>query len=614
MTANYVETAHKLNDKARAAFWGAASGDALGWPNEMPNRFVRQEKHEDSTRTRAFETWRRKCGGRFMPYEETILAGEYSDDTQLILSTARSLLRGRDWLWHFAYAELPTWSLYSRGSGGATNRGVELWVKGHAPWSMQIDASKREMYFDAGGNGVAMRILPHALCGARDKSFEPTATAIFLNGICTHGHPRALLGALVYGYAAWEAFRMSGTLPYGHLLELTLEHVQAWSLLPESGGVLAEWRESAQQTLRGQLSQHWSQTIKEVQALLERSLKGIQSGALSIDSQVLADLGCFDRAKSGAGSVCAAASLYLASKYAPDPQNGIIEAAAAKGADTDTLASMAGALLGIISGIDWLQGFRNQLQDEKYIGDLADSLCSNRCEQHWDSDLNGREPRPEYVLDRFVEKLLISKKTDELRLPDGRDARIEDIEPVATKSRTQQGNLWKLRASDGQSIYIKRFQRSLPAGADQVSLTTATKPVSSRRSGRFSSKVKAIKLIVRDLERSRQFYSEVLALRVVRESKSLVNFGNILSIVPVNYASGTGLADENSFQTRAIVCLETSKIEVCHEMVSGLPDTEVTAISERAGRRMFRCVDPDQNVVEIFEVPPRNPASLPERS
>lgn len=66
--------------------------------------------------------WNRRAGGKYWPHEEKILRGEYSDDTQLIIATARSLLRGRQWSNFFRQAELPAWLKYERGGGGATKR------------------------------------------------------------------------------------------------------------------------------------------------------------------------------------------------------------------------------------------------------------------------------------------------------------------------------------------------------------------------------------------------------------------------------------------------------------------------------------------------------------
>src|SRR5581483_10883654 len=273
-SGNVVAT--KASEKTLGAFLGAAVGDALGWPNEMPARRVRSGNGGTGTLTAGFETWRRKSGGRFMPHEEAILAGEFSDDTQLLLCTARSLLLGSEWLDHLVFKEFPAWKLYQRGGGGATERAVDAWLDGRSPWSLPQDDPKLKSYFDAGGNGVAMRILPHAVVGAGDESFRPTRHAILLNGICTHGHPRALLGALAYGFVLWRALRMSGTLAYGQLIELALNHRAEWSRFPEQAGLFSSWREQAPKVHRESFEQVWSKTESEMLALLERILAGIR--------------------------------------------------------------------------------------------------------------------------------------------------------------------------------------------------------------------------------------------------------------------------------------------------------------------------------------------------
>ena len=96
-------------------------------------------------------------------------------------------------------------------------------------------------YFDAGGNGVAMRVLPHVL-RLNEKDFPEIAANIFLDGIATHGHPRALLGALAYGFALWSAFRKESKLAYGELVDDLIQHVEIWSALPLQPTVLPEWR------------------------------------------------------------------------------------------------------------------------------------------------------------------------------------------------------------------------------------------------------------------------------------------------------------------------------------------------------------------------------------
>lgn len=595
-----------LGVKARAAFWGAAAGDALGWPQEMPGRRVAEPGKDRSGSIGSFETWQRRSGGRFMPHQETIHAGEYSDDTQLLLCTARAIVQGKNWLQHLAFIELPAWSAYERGGGGATKRAVEILANGSLPWSDEIDIERRLQYFNAGGNGVAMRILPHSLRGVHDDDFQATSRAIFLNGICTHGHPRALLGALLYGYVAWRAFRHSGTLPYGYLIESALDDSSAWSALPKATGV-RDWEESANKVLNRKVHELWSDTIGEIRNLLHTAASGIRAGALSIDNRVLAELGCFDRKINGAGTISAVASIYLASKYAPDPQHGLIEAAFSKGADTDTLASMVGALLGAVSGLDWLQTYRNQLQDESYLETLAEQICKLDGDSIWDDNLRGRATKTRSEIDRFTRDLKQSREGGSLILPDGRQARVQRREVLSAHTPGLHGETWVLRTADGQTLHIKKLSRPR---TDQGEAASAPIP-KPKKKGRFTAKVQAVKLTVRDLERSRLFYRETLGLKIKRESKNVVNFGGIICLVPLDYANDSEFPADVTLPTRSIICLETSDLELSHLRVSDSKDARVTAIREMAGRRFFRCVDPDKNVLEVFERQPKTATKAP---
>jgi ADP-ribosylglycohydrolase/catechol 2,3-dioxygenase-like lactoylglutathione lyase family enzyme len=599
MPKELTATVTTIKEKAHGAFWGAAFGDALGWPQEMPRRRVRRNQAPpDAT---VFETWDRRSGGRFMPHEETIQAGEYSDDTQLILCTARSILRGPEWLNHLAYVELPAWTVYQRGGGGATTRAVDILLAGELPWRSTIEADKRRKYFDAGGNGVAMRIVPHSLWGARHANFKTIARAIFLNGICTHGHPRALMGALLYGYAAWRAFQQSGTLTYGHLLEVALADRDVWASLPQFDHILAGWKDAAEECSGGRFQELWDRTADEMYYLLKGALGGIRVGALSMDSDVLSQLGCFDPARNGAGTVSTAASLFLASKYAPDPQHGVRVAATSTGADTDTLASMTGALLGIISGTEWLQSCVNHLQDAAYLAKSAELVCDETLDPVWGEALRRPETRPKANISRFLDQLLRSEKGAHLRLPDGREAVLHSVEPLRTSSKTLRPRLWKLTSMDEQTLYVKRLER-LTTNVNEQNILGFNQRETSKKATRLNSKIQAVKLLVSSLENARRFYGDIFGLKVARESKGLVNFGKILSLVPLDYAKEVGLWGDTIGFPRAIVCLEASSLDICHERVSAIPESKATAILQKAGRRVFRCLDPDRNVVEVFEI------------
>jgi ADP-ribosylglycohydrolase/catechol 2,3-dioxygenase-like lactoylglutathione lyase family enzyme len=601
--------ATKSQEKALGAFLGAAVGDALGWPNEMPARRVRSNGSTDVGAVNMFVAWHRRSGGQFMPHEEVINAGEYSDDTQLVLCGARSLLHGADWLGHLVSRELPTWRLYQRGGGGATNRAVDLWIKGQLPWSLNEADPKRHSYFNAGGNGVAMRIMPHVVVGARDQTFRSTAHAILLNGITTHGHPRALLGALAFGFALWQAMRLGGTLSYGYLIQSTLHDSAEWSSPPEGSGILAEWYNQAQRSFPAGFKQVWAQTLSEMLALLEKSLEGINAGAISLDSRILQELGCFDRKVNGAGTICAAAAIYLASKYAPDPQNGLAEAATLKGADTDTIASMAACLLGTIAGIEWLQRYRNQLQDENYITKIAQRLDLVQMDQNESNTTILPTGKHSQELDRFLLLLRRGKVNDVFEIPDGRKASINGVLPIKTSSQNLSGTQWELKTDDGQILYVKKLERKAKEASQlavQIGSKDSTKSSPRRKRLGFRIKIKAIKVVVQNLERSRWFYQDILGLKIARESKTLVNFGELLTLVSHDHGADVESPNKQNPQTHAILCLECSDIQSCHDRLRALVEVKVTPIRDWSGRKAFRCVDMDGNVLEIFE-------SLPEK-
>lgn len=102
-----------IEEKCKGAMLGAAIGDALGWPNE----FSKNEKRDAGPENK-FYRWKRYTGGRYWRHDEEILAGEYSDDTQMILAVARSIITG-EWEKNFSTVELPFWLEYERGGGRA---------------------------------------------------------------------------------------------------------------------------------------------------------------------------------------------------------------------------------------------------------------------------------------------------------------------------------------------------------------------------------------------------------------------------------------------------------------------------------------------------------------
>lgn len=432
--------------KAEGAFLALAAGDALGWPQEV-RRNVRSSSGGASPRIE-FQSWTRRSGGRYRPYEETIEAGEYSDDTQLTLAVARSRTNhGTDWWKAFMRVELPRWTIYERGGGGATKRAAQAWLAGGPPWqSGKTDAVRR--YFDAGGNGVAMRVLPHALFLAGQHDPAALMHDVVRDGAATHGHPRALVGATAYAYAAWSLARRNRTLGFGELLDLLIDEHGGWGAFPdmERGG--EAWSAAAARVLDDPYERLWQRTVDEMRQLLEQARNGIRAGALADDRAVLDDLGCFGRFK-GAGTVTAAGAAYLAARHAAQPAQGVLRAAFERGADTDTLAAVTGGLLGCLAGDEWLPPAWRDVQDAAYMRCLAGRVARGP---------SGAEQQPVETPIAPQSILTDLTRNGDREVALGESTRVQatalpDLKPL-TKSIAVRA--WRLTTSEGQTMYVTK--------------------------------------------------------------------------------------------------------------------------------------------------------------
>ncbi len=436
--------------RAEAALLAVAAGDALGWPQEILTKRVNKPKKEQVSVN--FQTWIRRSGGRFYPHEEVIEAGEYSDDTQLTLSVARCRIIGGDNWWRmFTKTELPLWLLYERGGGSATKRAAKSWVNGKPPWK----GSKNELtsYFRAGGNGVAMRIIPHTIVYAKDPSPLNLLHDVCIDGVATHGHPRALVGAAIYAYSAWWLLRTNKTLAFGELVEHLLKSREIWGRFPVADGGPSDWLVAADQACPADgYRELWSKVTQEMVDLLEVVHDALEIGAIADDNQVLESLGCLGKSK-GAGTISAAASIYLCARYASLPIQGILKAAFAHGTDTDTVAAMTGGLLGCLAGEEWLPGSWTNVQDFDYIRTLASQIRSGFNPQRI-------EFRAITVsdLDNFKSTLRPGSK-ESIDIGGFREAKVVSCSELKSLSDTTLADLFKLRTSDGQNIYITKLGR-----------------------------------------------------------------------------------------------------------------------------------------------------------
>jgi len=349
-------------DKCKGAMLATAIGDALGWPNEQRAK----NKVKSTNVNDYFIEWTRR-NSKPCYHDEKILPGEYSDDTQLTLSVARSIIAG-NWEKFFIDKELPFWLRYERGGGGALLKAAKSCKQGVLPWQTNNTID----YFNAGGNGAVMRILPHIIANSREFNVANLLVEVIKDTIITHGHPRAVLGATCYAFALDYLLRKDSVLEYSELVSAVIDGQNVWgSYLGENE--FRSWLEVAYHNCDFEYAAEWEFVRSNMVDSLDFIRNSLKKGLMLDDVTVLTQLGCFSK-ENGAGDVAILAAIYLASRYANNPALGIKIPAFSFGADTDTIASITGGLLGMLCGTNWIPPEWKLVQDYDCLIRIVDLL------------------------------------------------------------------------------------------------------------------------------------------------------------------------------------------------------------------------------------------------
>lgn len=369
----------KPETKYKGSIKLSAIGDALGWMTEFEKSTQSLYEKFGTERIESFHTWTKQVGGRFYGFIDTIKAGSYSDDTQLLLAVARSIKKDGS-LDHnyFAKIELANWLDYARGGGRTVKTAADKIQRKSTKWfnnfyNFKVNGANYD-YKESGANGAAMRVLPIAL--ANLGNIEKIKEEIFCNSIITHGHPRAILGAMLYGYAVnqivvyraedfnWETYLTQIGLDFPKKFELS------FSNKPEIKEWLKEWNKSNNRTFES----IYSETITETQNHLRFIYQSIKQN-LSVH-ETLKKLGCFDPSTKGSGTATVIAGIYLATKFHDKPLEAVIEAVNALGSDTDSIAAFTGGLVGALHGHNIIPDKWKSVQDIEYLDKIAETLLA----------------------------------------------------------------------------------------------------------------------------------------------------------------------------------------------------------------------------------------------
>jgi ADP-ribosylglycohydrolase len=361
-----------LRERVRSSALWAAYGDALGFQTELAT------SAQVRSRTGRFPVadtgpWTRRVGGR-QGLTVALPAGCVSDDTQLRLAVCRSIgPRGFD-AELFAKVELTVWPSYALGAGRGTGVAAANLRRRDTSWATNFFHTSRATYVQGGGNGAAMRIQPHVWSASPHGSVADLLAEVVVDAIVTHGHVRAIIGAGMHALAVRRALARGhvgdpgdwrrDTAELMNLIEIVEDH-------DELGGLwLGMWRQRSGTEFGIAVMDCIEEVSRDIDAL-----EAIEGDSLSgtYDSAVEA-VGAFRAEQRGSGTKTALLGSYLAWRSNGDPREAMLVAANRIGTDTDSIASMLGAVLGA-AGAPQPTG---ELADRGYVVLEADRMAALR--------------------------------------------------------------------------------------------------------------------------------------------------------------------------------------------------------------------------------------------
>lgn len=339
MSSTQEQKAQERRERTRNSMLWAAYADALGFISELVNEngLKRRTKGKELDR---LMSWKRRVGGKHGILVE-LPAGCWSDDTQLRLAVSRTIGNHGFDIECFARIELPVWPSYALGGGRASKEAARNLGRPNKLWY----ANTFSGWFNAGGNGAAMRIQPHVWSSPDFNSNY--LRDVITDSVCTHGHPRAIVGACFHAATLAHCLRTGNIPNLKNCKQIVDEIADELSLINDHPYLGTTWKGLWEQETGQKFHKGWQDTIAELGATL--NLAG-NSDPDTMDTaaayrKIITQLRLKEKAQLGSGILTSVAAVALA-EIAPSSHEGVVVAANEIGTDTDTIATMAGALLG----------------------------------------------------------------------------------------------------------------------------------------------------------------------------------------------------------------------------------------------------------------------------
>ena len=337
-TSSQGEPARRSLQVRHSALW-AAYGDALGWISELTGRAGLKRRTDGEPLRQPIE-WKRRIGG-ISGIMAVLPRGCYSDDSQLRLATGRAIRPDGFDVEAFAKVELPVWLSYALGGGKSTSAAAMNLAKAKVPWF----ANTFRGWTNSGGNGAAMRIQPHVWAAVTPSAPESFLLDVVRNAICTHSHPTALMGAVLHALTLANTIATGRPPTSDDLLKATRVAAELPNLMQNDREVGSYWRATFDREV-GPFSKVWERKVAESEEVIRlASINPSNASGEARYAEIVDRLRLRETAWRGSGLLTAVAAVGL-TWCETQPEEALRIAANAIGTDTDTIATMAGAIFG----------------------------------------------------------------------------------------------------------------------------------------------------------------------------------------------------------------------------------------------------------------------------
>lgn len=351
-----------------SALW-AAYGDALGFMSELADENMLIKRTGDKKITN-LNTWKRQIGGRYGAIV-ILPQGAYSDDTQLRLSTSRAINNNYHFGIHeFSKIELPVWQCYALGAGRGSKLAASSLSKRNTVWFNNFYSNDKTNYIHAGGNGACMRIQPHVWACPTPTLPQSFLPDVIKNSITTHGHARAIAGAVFHALSLAHVINSSKIPSIDDLKRFNDLILDIPKYINEDQHLNTIWKNQIELSLEMSINDQYSIVHKEINTLLS-TIEQWYNTPNKTYKKLAKALDLYTAETRGSGTLTSVAASATALLIYDIPANQLmLDIVNELWTDTDSIATMVGAIIGIALK----EVPPHEVQDQAYIIEESDRI------------------------------------------------------------------------------------------------------------------------------------------------------------------------------------------------------------------------------------------------